>query len=241
MNENLDIFICAHKDFNRYPKNPVYSIIASEGQLNEQYELNTLYEKDGKYTYMQEYINEFTRMYWISKNVKLKDYVGFCHYRRYFKFFNNIPDMNETFKTYDLITPKQLKVNVRDNYNIYHNLYDYTMIQQIIMANYYDITANDLAEFDKSLYACNMFVMRTDDFQRYVEFVSNIIDEFIRVMKFNSGKDIENYIIRNNNLYRHEDMTYQRRMIGFLSERISSIYFKKYHKNILEYDLIQIL
>ena len=43
-------------------------------------------------------------MNYIWKNYNsLPKYVGFNHYRRYFRFVNNIPHLDDIFKNYDVI------------------------------------------------------------------------------------------------------------------------------------------
>ncbi|WP_125719498.1 DUF4422 domain-containing protein [Flavobacterium ustbae] len=48
---------------------------------------------------------ELTAAYWIWKNIKDVDYVGICHYRRYYNFYN---------EWYNLKPSKQKKITIKD-------------------------------------------------------------------------------------------------------------------------------
>ena len=243
MNENVDIFICTHTDFSEYPRNNVYKIVGGE-ELKNKYDIPVYIEKNGKYTHLQKYINEFTRMHWICHNVKLKDYVGFCHYGRFFNFYDNVPNIDEIFKTYDIIVNKPMYENMYNQYASHHNINDLDNVIKIIKNKYNDITDDDIKSFYKSLYTNNIYIMRRDDFYKYVDFVSSIIDEFIKENNFNTCENIKNHVVNNSGLYINKIFTdsksieYQCRIIAFLIERITTIYYKKYHKNIREFNFI---
>ena len=228
MNENLDIFICAHKDFKDYPRNPVYKILTGYNCLNNEYELPIYKETNGKYTYIQKYVNEFTRMQWVCKNVTLKDYVGFCHYTRFFNFYDNVPDINMLFNTYDIIVKKPTHSackNMIYQYSIYHNICDYYIIRKIIH-DLYDISYTDIERCENYLIPCNIFIMSVNKFNEYILFVSSIIDEFLKIMKFNSGENITQHVKDNWIFYNKFGMTieYQSRIVAFLIERITTIF-----------------
>ncbi len=82
-------------------------------------------------------INEFTRIWYVHKNIKLKDYVGFCHYSRFFNFYDNVPDINMLFNTHDIIVKKPTRyalLNILTQYSSCHNISDIqTIIIQKIM------------------------------------------------------------------------------------------------------------
>ena len=96
MNENVDIFIYSHKPFKPLVDNPVYKILTNnhaEGKyfptelpIYRDYTGDNISDKNLLY-------NEYSGFYWLYKNWKLKDYTGMIHYRRYFKFLNDVPDL----------------------------------------------------------------------------------------------------------------------------------------------------
>ena len=228
MNENLDIFICTHKDFKDYPRNHVYKILTGHNCLNNTYDLPIYEEGYGKYTYIQKYVNEFTRMHWASENITLKDYVGFCHYTRFFNFYDNVPDVNMLFKTHDIIVKKPTHSslgNIIQQYTTYHNMGDYYIIRKIIH-DLHGISYADIERCENYLIPCNIFIMPVNKFGEYVRFVSSIIDEFLKIMQFKSGEDIVQHVKDNWVFYNKFGMTieYQSRIVAFLIERITTIF-----------------
>ena len=76
------------------------------------------------------YYGELTGVYWVWKNVRTTDYVGICHYRRYFcteegRILNE-KDYLSILQDYDIITSKRLKLNYSyfDGYASHYNIFD---------------------------------------------------------------------------------------------------------------------
>ena len=109
MNEKYrHICIKGHKDFKPEVSNPVYKVMTLGGKHNidtklDVYNDNTLDNiSDMNFTY-----NEYTGIYWLWKNYNVKDYIGFNHYRRFYQFMDDVPDLNQYFKEgYDIIINK---------------------------------------------------------------------------------------------------------------------------------------
>ena len=184
----LKIYVMAHKDFKNYRYNPIYTIVADdESELQKKYRLNIIYAKEGKLYNLKRAYGEMSRLYYIYqlyKNGNLSSkYVGLNHYRRYFNFTDNIPDLDEIFKNYDVIlgdTDFQ-KRGMRGHYCTYHICKDYEEIIDIIKQmkpNYYE-TALRVGE-KKYLHSCNLFIMKKEDFFKYCEFMYDILFEFDR-------------------------------------------------------------
>lgn len=223
---NLNIFICAHKDFNYYPKNKdVYKIITDKGTLNNNYELDIIYEENNKYSILQKSLCEVSRIYYIWKNYKIKDYIGFCHYRRYFE---QIPELNENIT----IVPKKFIFDVYSQYSACHIIDDYILMREI-MHDLYNISYDKIKVAESYLYPCNMFIMNKNDFNNYCNFLFSILDKFISIRNFNNMEDIYNYVKQFNS----SDINYQTRLLGFLSERITSLYIQLFLKNIKEVNI----
>ena len=226
MNENVvKIFITAHKDFKNYRFNPVYNIIVDEkSQLKDNYNLNVLHAEEGKLFNKRKYQN----------GTLSSKYIGFNHYRRYFDFGDNIPDLDYIFNNYDVILNKiwKIKETVREQYCQSHICSKYDQILDIIKVtkpDYYEAALK--VSKDKKLYICNLFIMKKEDFYKYCEFMFAILFEFDKRNNFTSDKEVLNYTktIFYNNI---SEANYQSRLEAFLSERISNIFYTKNFRKI---------
>ena len=50
--------------------------------------------------------------------VKCQNYIGLNHYKRYFEFTDELPDLDDIFENYDVILPekKYLNISVKERY-----------------------------------------------------------------------------------------------------------------------------
>ena len=147
------------------------------------------------------FYSELYMLDYISKNYPLKDYVGFCHNRRYFKFLDDIPDIDNIFSEYDCVTakPLMLKTTVKEQYTTSHSLEDLYIIGGII-ADKYPGYASMWHNFinGKIFIPYNMFIMKKEDFQEYIKFIMDILDEYLKIVGTDINKriydNIEKYI-----------------------------------------------
>ena len=115
--KTLTIFISAHKDFETPLFNTsIYKITTDSNQtLKKQYDFDVIYtDKNNELYNLKITLSELTKIYYIFKNYRpLPKYIGFVHYRSFFSFGNNPPDMNQIFKKHDVIVyyPNILKKN----------------------------------------------------------------------------------------------------------------------------------
>ena len=234
MSNKLNIFICTHKDFSEYPHNDCYKIIAGENDNISDKDIEVLREYDNKYTPIQRSMSETSRIYYIWQNYVNTDYVGICHYRRYFSFYDNTDYINWFIsREYDknnksVIVVKPDDVVVSNQYETWHNINDYITIKNIIK-NKYNLSDSVLNSTEIGFYKCNMSIMHRNDFDEYCKFLFGVLDEFIKFRNFTDMKSIGDYIIKNYLYYSHHGtQTYQERILAFLAERISNIFFKIY-------------
>ena len=247
MNENIDIFILSHKDFEPSVSDPIYKVmnLATEhtnGSNLLTYSDNTLDNiSDMNFTY-----NEYTGIYWLWKNYQVKDYIGFNHYRRYYSFMDDVPDLNQYFKDgYDIIVNQPLIVNVANVYEQYagsHNGNDLLQVFGIIKRLYPEYTNSvDFTHKCKKLYPCNMFLMSKSHFNAYCSFLFSVLDEFHIVNHLVTKQD---YIDRVNSggyfkkNYPNNTLDYQIRLDGYLAERIFNVYFNQHFHNPKEFKVI---
>ena len=120
----------------------------------------------------------------------------------------------ESLSNYDAIFPKRikLKISIKEHYKKFHIGKHYEIFEDIINSNF-DFLAKylDKASKQKYGYFFNMFILKKDIFYRYCE---NLF-EFISLLELR--------------IEIPED-TYQKRVVGFLSERFTNLYFE-YLKN----------
>lgn len=174
---------------------------------------------------------ELTGLYWAWQNLKC-DYIGLCHYRRYFckesfilKFF--VYSFNR-FKTtiilnkkcyenllskYQIILPKRYKlhnIDVYMQYKLNHNIDNLDKCLKIIDRIYpeYVESYKKVMKQDE-MYLYNMFVMPKSVFDDYMRFLFAIFTELEKNI------DISNYD------------PYQSRVYGFLSERLFNVWLEK--------------
>ena len=81
--------------------------------------------------------------------------------------------------------------------------------------------------------------MKREDFQDYIKFVMNILDEYIKMVGIDINKRIEDnkdkYL---KSFYPNSTIDYQNRIGGYLAERLTNVFILKRFKNIKTYPVI---
>ena len=229
--QSLDIFICTHKDFEPLVTNKAYKVINSNKINND-----TWNGMKGSF------YSEIMSYFYIAKNYKLKDYVGFCHYRKYFNFLDNIPNVDETFSQYDCIVAKPIifKTSIREHYKIFHNIEDLKTIENIIDEKYKEYSDAFKTFFKGKIFIpYNMFIMKKEDFLEYVEFINNVLNDYLDIV----GKNIYKRIVDNKDkylkdFYPNNTIEYQYRIGGYLAERLTNVFMIKKFKKLKTYPVI---
>ena len=218
----LDIFICTHKDFEPPVKNPCYKIINAKDINNDTAE-NGL---------PGSFYSEFLIYFDVAKRKDLKDYIGFCHYRKYFSFMDNIPDMDDLFKECDIVTVDRItfRKNIKEQYAACHNVDDLEIVENIIREKFPEYA--DAADYTfnrcNKMFQCNMFIMKKNDFLDYIKFIKSVLDEYLNVV----GMDINQRILDNKEKYlknikdkpQNSEIWYQYRIGGYLGERLTNVF-----------------
>lgn len=245
MQDKLDIFILGYKDFDLKVFNDCYKIIDG-GEAIKDYPLEMLRDNTmDNISHLNGFYSELTRTYWLWKNYPIKDYIGVCHYRRYFSFKDNIPNLDEIFNNNDVILPNPVKLpfTVYKQYQHCHNIGDLELLRVIIKDLYPEYSDSVEYVFNgKELYANNIFIMKKDDFNKYCEFIFSVIGEYLRRMNFSDMESITNYVEKNRKAYLktttpNNEVWYQARIGGFLAERLFTIFIKKNFNNPKHYSI----
>lgn len=181
---------------------------------------------------------ELTGLYWAWKNLEC-DYIGLCHYRRYFcndsyfcvkdgkkKAILKRFDYERLLKEYDVILPKKRNYyieTVRSQYEHAHNKRDLDEAEKIIFERYPEYS-EAFAKVMKStkLHILNMFVMKKAFFNEYCVWLFDILFELEQRI------DISQYD------------SYQSRVFGFLSERLFNVWLEYKSLKIKEISVINL-
>ncbi len=207
-----------------------------------------------------DYYSELTGLYWVWKNTR-QDIVGSCHYRRYFtakkypwgykvkrfllsgtwffkkrtgiiyarkidKFSKRILNEAEIagiMQDYDVILPKKraFRYSLKEHYRKYHDLNDLEIVEDIIKSQCPEFLNSFYNTLNGNwLYANNMFVIKNTEFNKLMEWLFPILFEF------ETRVDTRNY------------KDYQKRVFGFISERLITVWFNHQNLRIKELPVI---
>jgi len=206
------------------------------------------------------YYSELTGTYWIWKNTR-QDVTGTCHYRRFFtaqsepflyklkrllyylaglnkkrygliytentnlfvpKILNH-QEVSDLLSQYDAILPqaRKLKYTVETHYHRYHDINDLNLLELILTEKYPEyLNAFHEVLLGKRLYANNMFILKDEHFQEFMAWWFDLLFEFERRIDLNNYTD------------------YQKRIMGFMAERLLTVWFKKKQMNCIELPVI---
>ena len=168
---------------------------------------------------------ELTALYWIYKNDKTSEIISFEHYRRMFYKglrinYLNKKDIEKIFnKDYDIILPKENTTDIFHKNNIYklysldHYKEDLDLCREAISNLYPEY----LSSFDNVIYGFkmtyfNMFITTKELLDNYAKWIFNVFDYVENIIDLKGRTD------------------YQKRVFGFLSERLFNVWLK--HQNL---------
>ena len=224
------IYVVTHKNISlKLPENYKIIGVGNNSIINEDLHDNTgdnISSKNKNYC-------ELTALYWIWKNSN-DDIVGLEHYRRMFLNDNigEIGLLNEDeilfiLNNYDIIVPTLFNNKTRTVYQHYvedHKKRDIELAQNIINSKYpeYNSSFNQVMN-SKYEYGFNMMITRKDILDEYSQWLFDILF------------DLENKI----DISKYDE--YQKRIYGFLSERLFNVWLKYKKYNVKENVIANIL
>ena len=172
-------------------------------------ELNDYDLSDDSISDRNQRYSEMTAMYWIGKNIQT-DYVGIAHYRRRFAYDSR--QLSELMdQGFDIITTNryELTESVCNGYCSTHYSADWKLFMDILKEYAPDYT--ELADREYNLltmHPCNMNIMSAEMYDEYCKWIFPILDAF------NTRSVVKTDV-------------YQRRDVGFIGERLSSLFVEK--------------
>lgn len=181
---------------------------------------------------------ELTGLYWAWKNLQC-DYIGLCHYRRYFCVAKHGSDFSSKIKAifhradyerllqqYDVILPKKRNYyieTVRSQYEHAHNKRDLDEVKKNISELHPEyLDAFNSVMNRRKLHILNMFVMKKGLYDEYCDWLFGILFELEKRI------DISQY------------NAYQSRIFGFLGERLFNVWLEKKQLKVKEVDVVNL-
>jgi len=212
-NSDAKIYICTHTDFKPVVCNEVYEIVdARKGG-------DSLNGVPGGYW------SELLHMHRVGKRKKLPKYIGFCHYRRYFGFMDDVPAIGKLIEQYGAITtkPEDLGMTMRQQYGTWGNVEDLDIATQIINEKYPDFArAWNRSLNSRLLHVGSLSIMKLEDWQEMTAIMWDVADELLKRI----GGDIEKRVKENPEAYHLAQfgLIHERRVGGQMAERINSAF-----------------
>jgi hypothetical protein len=214
---DISIYILTHKDFTPLVKSDVYKIVTSN-DLSGKYDLEVIKSENTTGTPLDDkFWSELLQMKFVIDKCDLPEYVGFCHYRRYFAYLYTIPDFGEDV----CIAPKKwvFPCSVREQYKACHNIEDLEIMGEVIKDKYPDYYDDYVKYLNGNfIYPWNMFIMHKSRLNEYRDFIFGAFDGYFKKV----GTDIHKRIEENKEKYSHNrDLNYQYRIGGYAGERLT--------------------
>ena len=234
----LQIYVMTHVSFDA-PQDPIYHPLHVGRALKE--DLGYPGDDTGdNISNLNMYYSELTGLYWAWKNVHNTEYIGLCHYRRYFLNEQNRlmskADFTPILEKYDVILsqPVTSEQCYRDTYAEAHNIHDLDAVGEAIEALYPDcVPIFEEVLAGRKLYCGNLFVTTKALFDEYAEWLFSIFtiaekkidvstydDYHKRVYGFLSEQLIYVWV-------RYRNLTYYEAPIGFTQEKAETLSLKE--------------
>lgn len=228
---NIKILVATHKEY-KMPKDSVYLPI-HVGKAVSDLALPFIGDNTGDHISSKNpNYCELTAIYWAWKNLDA-DYIGLAHYRRHFvlrkpglfckdKFMKILSstDVEHLLEKHSLVLPKPRNYFIETNYSHFihaHPAESMELTKQILKERY----PAYLPSFEKAMnrttaHRFNMFIMKKDLFHDYCSWLFSILSELEERL------DISSY------------NSYNKRIFGFISERLLDVYVEHNHLSYVE-------
>ena len=217
---NVQIFVASHKPYWICP-DPIYTPILVGAAERDSFEdewarddvAENISQKNPTYC-------ELTALYWAWKNSKA-DYVGLCHYRRYFAAVMHGEKQlrilgqehaERLVEKVPIVLPKKRNYVIETNYSQYahaHHAQDLDVARDILGERWPEyLPAFDAVMRRTSGHRFNMMIMRRDVLDRYCTWLFDVLFELERRL------DITGYSAND------------QRVFGFVAERLLDVWIE---------------
>lgn len=182
--EKLQIIVCAHKQDSFTRNEGIYKAVQVGKALHPELDLGFLKDNEGdNISEKNPSFCELTGLYWAWKNLPKSEYIGLCHYRRYFDIQMSVDNIDKLMKGKDILC-----VNSGSNYSkssraidlmLMTSQEDYYVFADIFLSLYpkYKKTFMKYFYYSRKSYPYQMFVMRWDLFDEYCDMLFKTLFE----------------------------------------------------------------
>ncbi len=237
--KQVHMHVISHKEFDIKSTDRCYSKLYVGNICRDKPQDGNL-ESDGEnISFLNPYINENTGIYWAWKNDLTCDYIGFCHYRRYFtsdditmveRHILKQSEIERYLKSYDLIVSgvhidygKTIEGRFADTIDSGAFKEGMEIVRKIIS----EVQSEYSSAFEHvfsghSFFPCNMFIMPRKIFEKYCQWLFSILPKACELFS------IEKYD------------NYSSRAIGFIAERMLTVWLMKQDYRVKELPIQQV-
>ena len=242
-NKNAKIYVCAHSDFDRIMSNPVYEVVdAREGG-----DFVEIADGETRETVKipGSFYSELLHMKRVCDRKKLPKIIGFCGYRKYFSWMNDVPELAPIIKKHGAVVSRyyqRLGSSVREQYKTgVGNVEDIDIVTGIIDRDYPDFAKGWHRNLDRQyLHPASLCILPKKDMKEMVNTIWDIVEKYVK----ETGIDIDRRIAENPEKYHmnentwHATLAFQRRIGGQMCERIVSAWIDWKYPNQKEIPMI---
>lgn len=234
MEKNIKIVVACHKPYWKCADS-IYQYVEAGAALHKQPMRDMLHDNTGQHiSEKNETFCELTALYWAWKNRDC-DYLGLCHYRRYFagKPFGPSHDriltgeaLSSILETTAVVLPRKRNYRIETNYSQYihaHHKEDLDTTRKILAKVYPEY----LPAFDRSMaqtsgHRFNMFIMRKDLADAYCAWLFDVL------FRLEAELDISGYDAKD------------RRVFGYVAERLTDTWLNTNHISYCELPVVNL-
>lgn len=234
MSNNIKILICTHKQFKYIADDSFLPIHVGKSISHFDLPYHSDSQGDNISLKNKNYC-ELTALYWAWKNLVEIEYIGLCHYRRFFNFsktnkYRTVEEITEVyfeanFRDYifdkqhlidfDIILAKPIFLNksLAEDYIHNHIREDFEILRNTVYELFpeYKKSFIEIMDNNNKLYPFNMFVANRNVFLQYNKWLFAILNELEKKV----------YISK---------YPYQERIFGFMAERLLNVFV--FHNNL---------
>lgn len=234
----LQVYVMTHVTFNP-PQDPIYHPLHVGRALKE--DLGYQGDDTGdNISHLNMYYSELTGLYWAWKNIRNTEYIGLCHYRRYFLNENHSlmtkADFMPILEKYNVILSQPVTSDkcYRDNYAEAHNIHDLNAVGDAIATLYPEcVPIFKEVLTGRKLYCGNLFVTTKELFDDYAKWLFSIFELASKKIDVSTYDDYHKRVygfLSEQLLYvwvRYRNLSYYEAPIGFTQEKAETLSLKE--------------